>query len=85
MNEIQENGIKIYNGETDEDDEDNPEIKELKVQPHPSHTIHLSPSTVATLYCTFTLYCVCECTMYQSVYRRRSFPLLWWAAILCWR
>lgn len=30
MNEIQENGIKIYNGETDEDDEDNPEIKELK-------------------------------------------------------
>lgn len=31
MNEIQENGIKIYTGETDEDDEDNPEIKELKV------------------------------------------------------
>ena len=32
MNEIQENGIKIYTGETDDDDEDNPEIKELKVR-----------------------------------------------------
>lgn len=31
MNEIQDNGIKIYTGETDDDDDDNPEIKELKV------------------------------------------------------
>lgn len=31
MNEIQENGIKIYTGETDEDEDDNPDIKELKV------------------------------------------------------
>jgi septin 2 len=30
MNEIQDNGIKIYTGETDDDDEDNPDIKELK-------------------------------------------------------
>ena len=31
MNEIHEHGIKIYTGETDDDDEDNPDIKELKV------------------------------------------------------
>lgn len=30
MNEISENGIDTYTGETDEDDDDNPEIKELK-------------------------------------------------------
>ena len=49
MNEIQENGIKIYTGETEEDEEDNPDIKELKVQctaekKTPSLSLTLSPS-----------------------------------------
>ena len=40
MNEIQENGIKIYTGETDDDEEDNADIKELKVSPCSRTTFH---------------------------------------------
>ena len=56
MNEIQDNGIKIYTGETDDDDDDNPDIKELKAR------LYITNSYTSTCI----VYSVCVCVWCRS-------------------
>ena len=64
MNEIQDNGIKIYTGETDDDDDDNPDIKELKASLYTTHTY-------ISIQCVCVCVCVCGVDHHLSLHYRR--------------
>lgn len=79
MNEIRENGIRIYTGEIDEED-DSSDIRDLRVS-------DCFPHTTTTLLTTALLYtlCVCVCTCAYVCAFRNLFLSQLLAATLCWR